>query len=154
MTYVELVQRDLFQSTHPYGCDSICTKNSKNLEVSIHAPIRVRPLFCFCSFQESCFNPRTHTGATTNGATVTANTTFQSTHPYGCDGGPVFFENRGLSFNPRTHTGATWNRWGLMPGRMFQSTHPYGCDCTVANFNVAINVSIHAPIRVRLRRRI
>ena len=149
MTYVELVQRDLFQSTHPYGCDSICTKNSKNLEVSIHAPIRVRPLFCFCSFQESCFNPRTHTGATTNGATVTANTTFQSTHPYGCDleqmgidawanvsiHAPIRvrlhccqFQRCHQCFNPRTHTGATPPPHLMLLWRWFQSTHPYGCD--------------------------
>ena len=143
----------------------------KGSAVSIHAPIRVRLLPARLRAGSVCFNPRTHTGATTSafafamysasfnprthtGATVTLHRSalsnmFQSTHPYGCDGWQSKRHCRLRSFNPRTHTGATKFRplWPI--SSQFQSTHPYGCDKDILrklDFSV---VSIHAPIRVR-----
>ena len=140
----------MFQSTHPYGCDSVSRRDVLDVLVSIHAPIRVRPVLCL--FRVSCrrFNPRTHTGATWecpassirasfNPRTHTGATTikngngmawkFQSTHPYGCDDLPRMQFQRPYSFNPRTHTGATR---------------------VVVDVDAVGRVSIHAPIRVRL----
>ena len=140
-----------FQSTHPYGCDPLpCGIDTRPISfnprthtgatsqlsssiqaqvVSIHAPIRVRPLQPDPRKQTPGFNPRTHTGATS---------------------ARLLSPRLQTCFNPRTHTGATWRRDSMpcvpvvsihAPIRVrqelelqynylqeFQSTHPYGCD--------------------------
>ena len=53
-----------FQSTHPHGCDQQLRRTSINVEISIHAPSRVRlGNIIFPTFAVK----------------------FQSTHPHGCD---------------------------------------------------------------------
>ena len=186
----------LFQSTHPYGCDvpilSVC-----DISLGFQS---THPYGCDLNDRlvtrcEKCFNPRTHTGATTILPVSNQDVLFQSTHPYGCDPHPVIpiiwrdvsihapirvrhhqragkghhtpvsihapirvrrggaFDGLPVqSFNPRTHTGAT-----RLPVRddvpvVFQSTHPYGCDLSGIVSRRTQLVSIHAPIRVRLRK--
>ena len=141
---------DRFQSTHPYGCDSLSFTlidtvgcfNPRTHTGATRDPHR-------CSHRFPCFNPRTHTGATTSLAFSDSALLFQSTHPYGCDDEVVQGSPRGHSFNPRTHTGATFGLRFCDVFRQFQSTHPYGCDCDASSFGSIQYVSIHAPIRVR-----
>ena len=119
------------------------------LDVSIHAPIRVRRGAKTHPQAKRSFNPRTHTGATLIRSQKNIIKSFQSTHPYGCDRQPGedcagcavsihapirvrphVISDRCLDccFNPRTHTGAT--------------------RCSNAG-HLFYWVSIHAPIRVR-----
>ena len=96
--------------------------------VSIHAPIRVRPLTWSWIFRQCCFNPRTHTGATHHhpamvslvDVSIHAPIRVRPLHCVRCRSRPKF-----------------------------QSTHPYGCDWTSARMQLLSPVSIHAPIRVR-----
>ena len=139
--------------------------------VSIHAPIRVRHSRTAAHETDQRFNPRTHTGATANFWEDDCYEQFQSTHPYGCDHSdsscllwtPGFNPRThtgatGVNvhcgcyagFNPRTHTGATTLEKMLPENMLFQSTHPYGCDVIGQLLWPAKDVSIHAPIRVRL----
>ena len=119
-----------FQSTHPYGCDHHHPAMVSLVDVSIHAPIRVRRASCTSSTRAQ---------------------KFQSTHPYGCDRKGIgrLLAERG--FNPRTHTGATPIHSKDANNPAFQSTHPYGCDDTPTGGSWSTTVSIHAPIRVRQR---
>ena len=140
-----------FQSTHPYGCDVMGSQPWRYRHVSIHAPIRVRPVKPLACTLTHSFNPRTHTGATRRekcscrgqsgfnprthtGATspVIAALSLQmvSIHaPIRVRRLSLDLQGHSLScFNPRTHTGATGVYMAeLMP----------------------LEVSIHAPIRVR-----
>ena len=205
---------DVFQSTHPYGCDEHADLAIAGIGVSIHAPIRVRhakpqadSLLAGVSIHapirvrhsrtaahetDQRFNPRTHTGATLMSLVVSMSPLFQSTHPYGCDDygltnimadgfqstHPYGCDHSDSScllwtpgfnprthtgatgvnvhcgcyagFNPRTHTGATTLEKMLPENMLFQSTHPYGCDVIGQLLWPAKDVSIHAPIRVRL----
>ena len=143
----------MFQSTHPYGCDVMGSQPWRYRHVSIHAPIRVRPVKPLACTLTHSFNPRTHTGATRRekcscrgqsgfnprthtGATspVIAALSLQmvSIHaPIRVRRLSLDLQGHSLScFNPRTHTGATGVYMAeLMP----------------------LEVSIHAPIRVRRR---
>ena len=185
---------DVFQSTPPYGGDhSLCpfSKFSSDFNprphtgatvnglfhainqlISIHAPIRGRPMTVLPTPRPPYFNPRPHTGATSN----------------------VFLDSAAQGdFNPRPHTGATASfTWGVpshvisihapIRGRLlfqvrcliswgFQSTPPYGGDRVIPigrsvmpDFNprphtgatpavhadvLCPRISIHAPIRGR-----
>ena len=83
--------------THTGATLSLAAQNHPKRQVSIHAPIRVRP-----SLPYRWMRTRS----------------FQSTHPYGCDPLPCGIDTRPISFNPRTHTGATW-LWFLFPASFF-----------------------------------
>ena len=65
---------EVFQSTHPQGCDHGQQIIPSGFPVSIHAPARVRP-------------PSSTTGSWTSW--------FQSTHPQGCDPPPLNILNPG-----------------------------------------------------------
>ena len=97
--------------------------------ISIHAPLRERPQFCYWKNKqtlisihaplrerlyhssETCtiihFNPRSLTGATLNVYV------------------PIY---RSLHFNPRSLTGATCRQYSTICLILFQSTLPYGSD--------------------------
>ena len=118
-----------FQFTHPCGCDGKCPASSYylfsfnsrtrvgathaipfpwvGLCVSIHAPVWVRPSW-----------PGARNGFST----------FQFTHPCGCDGRyrrpiPLL-----AGFNSRTRVGATQIPICFCCSKTFQFTHPCGCD--------------------------
>jgi len=121
----------LFQSTHPHGCERA-----------------ERQRFCW-------------------------STTFQSTHPHGCERGRqhsyrarlsvsihaparVRTSDRGRtreareSFNPRTRTGANRDRPILSLIRAcFNPRTRTGANMPIFNAWADVNVSIHAPARVR-----
>ena len=118
----------LFQSTHPYGCDDYGLTNIMADGFQSTHPYGCDHSDSSCLLWTPGFNPRTHTGAT--GVNVHC----------GCYAG----------FNPRTHTGATTLEKMLPENMLFQSTHPYGCDVIGQLLWPAKDVSIHAPIRVRL----
>ena len=96
--------------------------------ISIHAPLRGRPL-CGCSGGgESDFNPRPLAGATAQGKQTLSGPIFQSTPPCG---GDQHFRSHGSgsgNFNPRPLAGAT--------------------SIPAADY-IRINISIHAPLRGR-----
>ena len=78
---------ELFQSTLPYGSDLYLTDSQDiDRKISIHAPLRERPVTPFGIVYTSNFNPRSLTGATPWIVTK-------------------FGTNR--NFNPRSLTGAT-----------------------------------------------
>ena len=64
----------------------ISTYAPDDVEVSIHAPVRVRPLSLLCVLRKESFNPRTREGATVYGHYKNSMT---------------------IGFNPRTREGAT-----------------------------------------------
>ena len=125
-----------FQFTHPWGCDALGDEDKTATEVSIHAPVRVRPFAFFNQIIQNCFNSRTREGATNfgknspavgsfnsrtrEGATITTSfkpldNEFQFTHPWGCD----------------IHRCLVWSR------HRFQFTHPWGCDSGAFMFTTA-----------------
>ena len=100
----------LFQSTLPYGSDSVVV------------------VVCFCC------------------------TKFQSTLPYGSDCINTDSYTECLHFNPRSLTGATNHLQLILNLVIFQSTLPYGSDRIISRCcRLCIKISIHAPLRERLR---
>ena len=119
----------IFQSTHPYGCDvkcffslllklyfnprtltgatAVCLAQFLFVDISIHAPLRVRLNSVLGNFRQQLF---------------------QSTHPYGCDSDLFdldFFIMISIHAPLRVRQCVTI----LTHYRLkFQSTHPYGCD--------------------------
>ena len=122
------------------------------IEVSIHAPVWVRPATSPASTTGMSFNSRTRVGATRKQSPQTTqgkvsihapvwvrpqyvfhnikHALFQFTHPCGCDMRPLPFQALLIRFNSRTRVGAT----------------DYLADSE--GFN---QVSIHAPVWVRRR---
>ena len=97
-----------FQSTLPYGSDLKLITSTAQEKISIHAPLRERPLI------KPIIQPCS---------------VFQSTLPYGSDIANVLKPRRKSYFNPRSLTGATLQQSLLVPCRVkFQSTLPYGSD--------------------------
>ena len=120
-----------FQSTLPYGSDLEVLFLKPCPPISIHAPLRERPIILFLLANvERDFNPRSLTGATPKaGYTVLVLKRFQSTLPHGSDfkifkprNGMIAFQSTlphgsdltplivtkpNLNFNPRSLTGAT-----------------------------------------------
>ena len=154
-----------FQFTHPCGCDQPYAGVWGNPDVSIHAPVWVRPGPYSHHKTHKGFNSRTRVGAT---AVPTpsrrARTGFNSRTRVGAtrpqDGrcfvrtvsihAPVWVrrgaaESRRLhipSFNSRTRVGATSPPLNPILKQWFQFTHPCGCDpcpgectCTPLSFN-------------------
>ena len=140
-----------FQFTHPWRCDLrhgclscwLSGFNSRTREgatglankptfwfvVSIHAPVKVRPLPKGKRLFYLCFNSRTREGATYITPSKINRALFQFTHPWRCDLRDIFASSFLQGFNSRTREGATMG--GNINGRA----------------NV---VSIHAPVKVRL----
>ena len=54
----------LFQSTPPCGGDFVRSRNVKSTVISIHAPMRGRPIHGVQLLARGNFNPRPHAGAT------------------------------------------------------------------------------------------
>ncbi len=146
-----------FQFTHPCGCDQPYAGVWGNPDVSIHAPVWVRPGPYSHHKTHKGFNSRTRVGAT---AVPTpsrrARTGFNSRTRVGAtrpqDGrcfvrtvsihAPVWVrrgaaESRRLhipSFNSRTRVGATVYIPISIARIKFQFTHPCGCDPLFARF--------------------
>ncbi len=140
-----------FQFTHPCGCDQPYAGVWGNPDVSIHAPVWVRPGPYSHHKTHKGSNSRTRVGATAVptpsrrartgfnsrtrvGATrgrrkqETPYTEFQFTHPCGCDPPCLTATHPATRFNSRTRVGATLGR-------------PY--------LRIPDSVSIHAPVWVR-----
>ena len=143
--------RGWFQSTHPWRCDHVY--HSFRLPCPCFNP-RTREgatlLHTGRRGGSLCFNPRTREGATVDGGSSRGKrhvsihapvkvrhsyqllcrflAEFQSTHPWRCDLVISFVPPRDNGFNPRTREGAT-----------FAFLSP----------SVGLNVSIHAPVKVR-----
>ena len=118
-----------FQSTLPYGSDPrkdnyywLCknfnprsltgaTGNAEKLifdrTISIHAPLRERPITSGWLSASSDFNPRSLTGATKPPELQQTLFGFQSTLPYGSDNLMSINSPKSSNFNPRSLTGAT-----------------------------------------------
>ena len=183
-----------FQFTHPWRCDLrhgclscwLSGFNSRTREgatglankptfwfvVSIHAPVKVRPLPKGKRLFYLCFNSRTREGATYITPSKINRALFQFTHPWRCDRWKRKCPCLVLCFNSRTREGATPKSILLVYHHLFQFTHPWRCDlrdifassflqgfnsrtregATMGgNINGRANVvSIHAPVKVRL----
>ena len=118
-----------FQFTHPCGCD-----------------VAFRP---FNGFAGS-FNSRTRVGATCSdyGLPLYDKVSIHA---------PVWVRRQKddivlyrIGFNSRTRVGATPNHNNRKNNTMFQFTHPCGCDSTYRRQIYTKEVSIHAPVWVRL----
>ena len=101
-------------------------------QISIHAPIRGRPalgVFCQCHSGISIHAPIR--GRLIGGVDSSTGALFQSTPPYGGDGNPHDMQVPFIQdFNPRPHTGATK---------------------AIRDKGLLVGISIHAPIRGRLK---
>ena len=119
----------IFQSTLPYGSDYFhlylhllpdyfnprsltgATEQMKRqlqkYDISIHAPLRERPLL---RARHSLISE------------------FQSTLPYGSDKVHCHIDSLYQYFNPRSLTGATLMTFRILSALLFQSTLPYGSD--------------------------
>ena len=118
--------------------------------VSIHAPARVRPSLFWTRRYSDSFNPRTRKGATSPRYGRAGMTTFQSTHPQGCDVGHDVDVVEGGCFNPRTRKGATVS--ACPHRRSHSSFNPRtrkGATAVARLATLRGYVSIHAPARVR-----
>ena len=124
------------------------------LAISIHAPLRERPVLA---------------------VPVVVPTSFQSTLPYGSDHIIITAILALNNFNPRSLTGATrsapcstdlgsisihapsrerLSRFSCSGNKaLFQSTLPYGSDYEYGLLNKPVVISIHAPLRERQRRK-
>ena len=142
---------DLFQFTHPCGCDSGNLVSGIWIPVSIHAPVWVRHLSLVDESQKLSvsihapvwvrlllFGYKAVFDAVSIHAPVWVRplifrpevppVQFQFTHPCGCDCVHVSPNMDCVGFNSRTRVGATgtvgFSDWTAM----FQFTHPCGCD--------------------------
>ena len=160
-----------FQSTPPCGGDVLTIINATEKPISIHAPLRGRPLLwlfgnVYVAFQSTppCggdynimaggsrgddFNPRPLAGATSILPDGLTRSQFQSTPPCGGDlpahHGPYVF----CDFNPRPLAGATLPSVSASSTIEFQSTPPCGGDGCSGAINRRPWISIHAPLRGR-----
>ena len=121
--------------------------------ISIHAPLRERlfgdppPLN---ASGISIHAPLRERLGLLNGQNQVA--AFQSTLPYGSDAIPPILYRLHNHFNPRSLTGATGaSRPYCFKNEVFQSTLPYGSDFTGAALTSSLEISIHAPLRERLK---
>ena len=161
-----------FQFTHPCGCDCVYTYLHCPHQVSIHAPVWVRPPLCPLpkqagefQFTHPCgcdsmvliankvpigFNSRTRVGATSPPLNPILKQWFQFTHPCGCDPCPGECTCTPLSFNSRTRVGATL-RFGHVPtmAQSFNSRTRVGATAAEVGQGLDNRVSIHAPVWVR-----
>ena len=150
---------------------------SQTQAISIHAPSRERHGAKYKIPRYYHFNPRSLTGATIYGFSLTGNhSLFQSTLPHGSDLFSSCAAAAEWHFNPRSLTGATGYNLFKSPTLEFQSTLPHGSDViilwrqfAVLNFNsrsltgatysdnfllVLLQISIHAPSRERRRHKL
>ena len=124
-----------------------------DVTISIHAPLRERRArLCIIGARQMNFNPRSLTGATADDAEGMFEELFQSTLPYGSDVKSYEEKITPMDFNPRSLTGATFLSMTENIGRLFQSTLPYGSDFTAYTITAVIIISIHAPLRERLKK--
>ena len=130
MAFATRQQQRRFQSTLPCGSDEIFARYGKDIGISIHAPLRERPvkiLVVAVVTGISIHAPSRERQKPLHFFLLIAK--FQSTLPHGSDqcGG-----NRGVKawsdFNPRSLTGATSMTMVLLTKREFQSTLPHGSD--------------------------
>ena len=139
-----------FQSTLPYGSETVAICSLQMTSISIHAPLRERTFAQIIISREGNFNPRSLTGATVSDEILRTSLGFQSTLPYGSDlfvrhlcfrdtifqstlpyGSDVLVFRAGaiaFHFNPRSLTGAKSLQICLLASVLFQSTLPYGSD--------------------------
>ena len=139
-----------FQFTHPCGCDQPYAGVWGNPDVSIHAPVWVRPGPYSHHKTHKGFNSRTRVGATSPPLNPILKQWFQFTHPCGCDPCPGECTCTPLSFNSRTRVGATL-RFGHVPtmAQSFNSRTRVGATAAEVGQGLDNRVSIHAPVWVR-----
>ena len=99
--------RHEFQSTLPYGSDSVSKDGQTYKQISIHAPLRERLVMVIGDLLVIVF---------------------QSTLPYGSDQPRKVCRLYGYYFNPRSLTGAIQFNSITFLLKKFQSTLPYGSD--------------------------
>ena len=119
----------IFQSTPPYGGDADLCQSTCSDPISIHAPIRGRPILVFGRPGYSNFNPRPLAGATTNLAASVIDVTFQSTPP--CGGDQDLKAISGVPASISIHAplrGRPFSSAALPVLPLFQSTPPCGGD--------------------------
>ena len=124
-----------FQFTHPCGCDQPYAGVWGNPDVSIHAPVWVRPGPYSHHKTHKGFNSRTRVGATRpqDGRCFVRTVSIHA--PVWVRRGAA--ESRRLhipSFNSRTRVGATVYIPISIARIKFQFTHPCGCDPLFARF--------------------
>ena len=103
--------------------------------------------------RHSSFNPRTLRVRLTGQRYYFNRQTFRSTHPCGCDNSLLYPLYPFVRFNPRTPAECDPARGSLAsPQARFQSTHPCGATSPLRLGGHTPQVSIHAPLRVRLHK--
>ena len=118
----------IFQSTPPCGGDVQLAEVLVSLNISIHAPLRGRPLKMVWDFWRFCISIHAPLR------------------------GRQRFEARkvgDLYFNPRPLAGATVASWLQQAKGKFQSTPPCGGDISIFPRHIEQVISIHAPLRGR-----
>ena len=99
-----------FQSTLPYGSDPRSLRPRYLTRISIHAPLRERPYALYAEKHGDVISihaPLRERPVKESSAIATFR--FQSTLPYGSDGGCAGGVFWWLNFNPRSLTGATFS---------------------------------------------
>ena len=139
----------MFQFTHPWGCDKVGKTWSGPLPVSIHAPVRVRRSNWPFLMEVLCFNSRTREGATKYRRLKNQSELFQFTHPWGCDKVRGNFKTSTVCFNSRTREGATFLNSNRILNNNVSIHAPVRVRLYVISGRGKRNVSIHAPVRVR-----
>ena len=143
---------DMFQSTHPFGCDYPDSGQNKAAH-SFNPRTRLGATLDFShnKYPLLRFNPRTRLGATGGGGEYVTTQEFQSTHPFGCDFTPILRGLFFLRFNPRTRLGATIQVVPLPAnGSSFNPRTRLGATSIRNVVGLVDRVSIHAPVWVRL----
>ena len=167
----------MFESAHPCGCDIQTTSkptinNSFNSRtrvgatglsylqkldcaVSIHAPVWVRPVSVLSKWVHVWVSIHAPVWVRRLGVDLdVVRVVFQFTHPCGCDCFRPVQMGTCLGFNSRTRVGATLSG-NMIPSLVsFQFTHPCGCDVQAPWVRAFLEVSIHAPVWVRLHQRV
>ncbi len=162
-----------FQSTPPCGGDNSYPLFIADIMISIHAPMRGRPLKLIRAAGWNDFNPRPHAGGDQKartrsprsihfnprphaGATLIVKDKngihgFQSTPPCGGDLGQMASATGSWRFQSTPPCGGD-TCWGPKspPAGTFQSTPPCGGDDPADQVRQADRISIHAPMRGRL----
>ena len=120
-----------------------------SLHISIHAPLRERPVAHHRRQQKHNFNPRSLTGATPLPISLFVILAFQSTLPHGSDQLHTIDGSRSIISIHAPSRERHWRRRSYCSNRHFNPRSLAGATKQLPAHYPSLDISIHAPLRER-----